>query len=172
MYDFTIDDAGIRKLVPFELSDKDCEGIAHWLDSRFDGWVAKVAADYRLAGNMSKHPKDYPIVYGTITPQADGMYGDLHDLSDIDFDCTDALNRIPLSELPPNGDFGEGACDYGDEVIEWAWDLGLVERWDGPYYFRIYYEDEYLNYLDYRIKQEYGYEPVDRTEDPNYMEVK
>jgi len=75
------------------------------------------------------------------------------------FDCELALDTFSLDELPPSGDgFADGACNYGDEVFEAAVSLGLVNEWDGPFYFRISDYPSYDRYIAARVLNEYGVE--------------
>ena len=74
------------------------------------------------------------------------------------FDCELALDEFDLSELPPDGDFSEGACNFGDNVYFEAVRLGLTDDWDGPFTFHIDDWRAYDRYIAARVKNEYGYE--------------
>ena len=159
-YIFSLTNDGIRAVVNFELTDEQCEDIAYEVESWFDGMVAKVAAEYRRKF-MSTHQAGWPVVKADVSLQVwSGRKHDYaHEVDTVVYDCTEALNRMPLSELPWDGDFGEGACNFGDDVFYESIELGLVEDWDGPFTFHLAPNTPYEEYLDERVRREYGYEP-------------
>lgn len=163
LYTFTIDNDSIRALVPFDLTDDDCESIACELDCHFEGFVATWAREWR-----TNHPNivNHCEVVATLHRQIwEGPMEDrLHEVGETEFECQDALDKYELSELPPYADdlHDKGALDCGDELFFTSVSMGLVADWDGP--FDLYIDDEqYEWYLDDRVLREYGYEP--REED-------
>lgn len=162
-YIFTIDNDSIRALVPFDLTDEECESIANNLDSRFGDFVATWAREWRI-----DHPNtiNQCEVVATLHRQVwEGPRGDfLHEVGETEYECQDALDRYPLSDLPPYADdlHDKGYLNCGDDLYFTSVSMGLVVDWDGP--FDLYIDDEqYEWYLDDRVFREYGYEP--REED-------
>lgn len=158
-YIFTIDNAHIRKLVPFELTDDECEDIADELAGRFDDFVATWAREYRF-DHPAKHDKCF--VKGTLTRQE--WVGDYAmEVGEVEFDCFLALEQFELSELPPYADdfHDRGYLNSGDGLFWQSVELGLVADWDGP--FEMYVSDfDYEQYMDERVQREYGYEITER----------
>lgn len=146
----------IRRLVPFELDDEDCDDIARDLEAHFSEFVATWAREWRI-----DHPRGHegPFVGATLYRQA--WVGPKEDyameVGEVDFDCGDALNDYALSELPPYADWfhERGWLDHGDELFFTSVSHGLVPDWDGP--FELYVdEDDYETYMDDRVTREYG----------------
>ena len=158
LYTFTIDNESIRALVPFDLSDEDCESIANELDSHFDDFVATQARKWRI-----DHPRTANQCEVMATFMRQVWSGPKEDyaitIGEIEFECQDALDQFKLSDLPPYYD-----CwgDYGDGLFFESVQLGLVPDWDGPFEC-VMNEEQYEWYLDDRVFREYGYEP--RKED-------
>lgn len=156
---FTIDNDYIRKLVPFELTDEECEDIADELDSRFDDFVSTWAREYRI-DHPTKH--DGHFVKGTLTRQ-EWVLDYAVEVGEVEFDCFPALEQFKLSELPPYDDdfHDKGYLNSGDELFWKSVELGLVADWDGP--FEMYVDSfDYERYMDERVQREYGYEITER----------
>lgn len=162
-YIFTLDNDMLRELVPFALTDDDCEAIASEIDRSFDSLVADCIRKYRI---------DHPNISNQCEVRAtlncekwDGIKKDYAiTVGEIEFECQDALDQYELSELPPYADdmHDKGALNCGDDLFFTSVSMGLVADWDGP--FDLYVDDEqYECYLDDRVLREYGYEP--RKED-------
>lgn len=157
-YLFTLTNDQIRKLVPFELDDDDCEGIANELNYHFNSFVATRASEWRI-----NHPRIANTCEVIATLQRQVWGGPKEDyamtVGEIEFECQDALDTFDLSELPPYADMfhHDGWLNYGDELFFESVRLGLVPDWDGP--FECYVDDEQYDwYLEDRVLKEYGYE--------------
>ena len=102
--------------------------------------------------------------YSCVVPASATLQRWVHDyavtVDEVEFDCQLALNRFELSELPPYSDWFRDRdwCCHGDDVFFASEKVGLVDEWDGPFEFYIVDEDAYEEYIDARVKNEYGCE--------------
>lgn len=158
-YIFTIDNERIRKAVPFELTDDECENVAWELDCRLDDFIKTWATEYRI-DHPVKH--DGLFVGGRLVRQ-EWVNDWAMEVGEVEFDCFLALEKYKLSELPPYADgfHDDGYLDSGDDLFLTSASLGLVADWDGP--FEMYVDpDDYEHYMDERVQREYGYEIGER----------
>ena len=157
---FTLTNDQIRELVPFQLTDEDCENIVSKLKDEFSQFVRCWTTEYRIDHPHIANPCEVMAEFDRQVWQNDYAVS----VGEVEFECQDALDQYKLSDLPPYSDWfhDKGWLNCGDDLFFTSVELGLVPDWNGP--FDLYVDDEqYEYYMDDRVLREYGYEP--RKED-------